>query len=58
MLEKFEEKSILELSEIAGGARKIEDTTICFTVHWDGWFNGNSGLFDKIKGNTNIDEFD
>ncbi len=56
-LEKFEGKSILEMSEIAGG-RKIEDTQICFTVHWDGWLNGNLNWFDGVKGNSTYDELD
>ncbi len=56
-LEKFEEKSLINSSEVTGG-RIIEDTQVCFTIHWDGFFNGNLNLFDKVKGNSKVDEFD
>jgi hypothetical protein len=56
-MKNFEEKAIIDLSQIAGGA-KIEDSEVCFTIHWDGFFNGNLNLFYKIKGNSTVDELD
>ena len=54
----FQEKEVknTSMTNVTGGANP--EVGISFTIRWSGFFNGNSNLFDGIKGNTNIDEID
>jgi hypothetical protein len=54
----FQEKEVknTSMTNVTGGANP--EVGVTFTIDWRGFFNGNSNLFDGIKGNTTIDELD
>jgi hypothetical protein len=55
-MKNFQEKEIKDLATVNGG--RDGDLAIGFTINLKGWFDGSMNLFDGIRHNTKVNEFD